>query len=212
VSELEASTTAGPRRRARSAVARSSAADRSLAVLLGVVLLVGGSLVALLAYGAFGSGRATRPLLDPLVVDSLRAQPVLSRVVAILAGVLLVALGLAWAARSLRPERQPDLVLAADADTTIVVDGNAAADAVAGQAAALPGVARARARMVGHREAPALRITVWLTDEADVVEVLLLLDEDVVAGARAALDPQPLPVAVRLELAAAGSRSGPRVV
>jgi hypothetical protein len=181
-------------------------------VLLGVILLVGGSLVALLAYGAFGSGRATRPLLDPVVVEALRAHQVLFRLGAILAGVLLVVLGLTWAARSLRPERQPDFVLAADAETTIVVDGNAAADAVAGQAAALPGVARARARMVGNREAPALRITVWLTDEADVIGVLRRLDEDVVAGARAALAPQPLPVAVRLELAAAGARSRRRLV
>jgi hypothetical protein len=183
-------------------VARSAAADRSLAVLLGEVLPVGGSLVALLAYGAFGSGRATHPLLDPVIVDALRAQPVLARLVAILAGVALVVLGLTWA----------NLVLAADADTAIVVDGDAAARAVAGQAAALAGVAPVRARMVGSREAPALQITVWLTDEADVVEILRRLDQDVVGGARAALDPQPLPVAVRLELAGAGSRSGPPVI
>jgi hypothetical protein len=188
------------RKRSRSAVARSAVGDRSLAVLIGLVLLATGTLVALLSYGVFGTGRAHRPLLDPVVVDALRSQQLVARIVAIAAGVLLLVLGLVWAARSLRPERRPDLVLDADQDTAIVVSSAAAAEAVAAQAGGLPGVGRARARMVGAEDAPALRITLWLADDADVRAVLDRLDDQVLACARSSLGLAALPAAVRLEL------------
>jgi len=197
------------RRRARAAIARSAAADRSLAVLVGLLLLVAGTLVALLSYGVFGAGRASRPLLDPMIVDLLRAQPLAARVIAVVAGLLLVVCGLAWAARSLRPERRPDLVLDGGQDTAIVVNATAAAEAVAAQAAALPGVGRARARLVGTEAAPALRVTLWLTDDADTREVLARLDDEVLATARSSLGLTALPAAVRLELDSAPA--APRV-
>jgi hypothetical protein len=197
--------TATLRKRARSAVARSAAVDRVLAVVIGLVLLAAGILVALLAYGVFGSARAGRPLLDPLIVDAFRAQPDVYRLVAIACGVLLVLVGLTWAARSLRPERRPDVVLDGGPDTAIVVSSSAAADAVAAQAATLPGVGRVRARMVGTDEAPALRITLWLADDADVREVLARLHDEVLAAACASLGLTELPVAVRLELDPSGA-------
>ncbi|NMH94729.1 alkaline shock response membrane anchor protein AmaP [Pseudonocardia bannensis] len=191
-------------------MARSAAGDRTLVVLLGLVLLAAGTLVALLSYGVFGAGRAQRPLLDPMIVDALRAQPTLARSIAIAAGLLLAVLGLVWTARSLRPERRPDLVVDAGPDTAIVITAPAVADAVANQAATLPGVARARARLVGDDRAPALRVTLWLTDDADVAEVCRRLDQEVLAGTRASLGVDELPAAVRLELEADG-RNTPRV-
>lgn len=200
-----AATTPAPvppavRRRARAAVARSASGDRWLLMLLGLVLVAAGVLVALLGYGVFGAGRASRPLLDPMIVDALRARPLLWRSVAIACGVVLAVLGLGWAARSLRPERRPDLVLDGGADTSIVVTAAAAAEAVAGQAGGLPGVGRARARLVGSDAAPALRVTLWLTDDADVRAVLRGLHGEVLATARSSLGLAALPVAVRLEL------------
>ncbi len=189
-----------PSRRARSAVARSAGGDRWTTVLLGLVLLAAGVLVALLSYGVFGTARAGRPLLDPMIVDTLRAQPLPSRVIAIAVGVVLVLLGLTWAARSVRPEPRPDIALDGGPDTTIVVSSTAVADAVAGQAATLHGVGQARARLVGADTAPALRLTLWLADDADVREVLRRLDEEVLATARTSLGLAALPVAVRLEL------------
>ncbi|GAA2562201.1 alkaline shock response membrane anchor protein AmaP [Pseudonocardia hydrocarbonoxydans] len=197
------------RRRSRSAVARSSGGDRSLLVLLGLVLLAAGVLVALLAYGVFGTARAGRPLLDPVVVDLLRAQPLVARLVAIAAGLLLLVLGLTRAARSLRPERKPDLVIDRGPTTAITVSSSAAADALAAQAAELPGVGRARARMVGTEDAPALRVWVWLADDADVRDVLEKLHGQVLTSARTSLGLVALPVAVRLELDQ--STAGPRV-
>jgi hypothetical protein len=197
-------------KRSRSAVARSAGGDRSLLVIIGLVLLAVGVLVALVSYGVLGSARAGRPLLDPIVVEVLRVQPLIARIVAIVVGLLLVVLGLTWTARSLRPERKPDLVLDRGPQTAITVNASAAADALAGQAAALPGVGRARARMVGTEDAPALRVSLWLTDDADVRDVLDRLDHQVLSSARSSLGLGALPVAVRLELDQAAP-SGPRV-
>jgi hypothetical protein len=197
------------RRRAQAAIARSTAGDRSLAVLAGLVLLVAGTLVALLSYGVFGTARAARPLLDPMIVEVVGAQPLVARLVAVAGGLLLAVLGLVWTAHSLRPERRPDLVLDGGADTAIVVSAAAVAEAVAAQAAALPGVGRARARLVGTESAPAVRVTLWLTDDADVRSVLARLDDEVLATARDSLGLDDLPAAVRLELDAI--HPGPRV-
>ena len=188
------------RRRSRSAVARSTTGDRWLVVLIGLVLLAVGVGVTLLSYGVFGTTRASRPLLDPIIVDTVATEPVLWRAIAIAGGIVLAVLGLAWVARAVRPEPRPDVVLDGGPDTTILVTSGAAADAVAAQAGTLPGVGRARARLVGSTAAPALRITLWLTDHADVRAVLQRLDEQVLTTARSALDLTALPVAVRLEV------------
>jgi hypothetical protein len=188
------------RRRAQAAVARSVAGDRWVVVLVGLVLVAGGVLVALLSHGVFGAGRASRPLLDPMIVDALRAQPLTARLVAIGVGLVLAVLGLVGAARSLRPEARPDVHLDGGPDTRIVVSSAAAAEAVGQQAAGLPGVGRARARLVGPEHAPALRLTVWLAEDADVAAVLAALETRVLATARESLELAALPVAVRLEL------------
>jgi hypothetical protein len=188
------------RRRSRSAVARSAAGDRWLVALIGLVLLAVGVGVTLLSYGVFGTARAGRSLLDPIMVDVVAAEPVLWRVIAIAGGIVLAVLGLAWVARAVRPEPRPDVVLDGGPDTTILVSSGAAADAVAAQAGTLAGVGRARARLVGSTAAPALRVTLWLTDDADVRAVLRRLDEEVLATVRSALDLPALPVAVRLEV------------
>lgn len=209
-----AAPTKAVRRRSRAAVARSAGRDRSLLVIIGLVLLVVGAFAALLGYGVLrpllGPDAAARPLLDPAVVDAMRAQPLIARIVAIVVGLLLLLLGLIWAARALRPERRPDLVLDRGPETGIVVSSGAAADALAGQAAALPGVGRAKARMVGSDDAPAVRLSLWITDDADVREVLDRLDRQVLASARDALGLDALPVAVRLELDRS-TGDGPRV-
>jgi hypothetical protein len=215
--DVPKSATAGSpvlRRRSTAAVARSTTGERTLAVTVGIVLVVAGCLVALLSYGVFGAARAGRPLIDPMIVEALRAQPLVARLVAIGSGLLLAVLGLVWAAHAVRPERRPDLVLDSSGidgggDTSIVVSAAAAGEAVAAQAAALPGVGRARARLVGTEAAPAVRVTLWLADDADVRDVLARLDAEVLATARASLDLAELPAAVRLELD--HLQPGPRV-
>ncbi|TQM37551.1 alkaline shock response membrane anchor protein AmaP [Pseudonocardia cypriaca] len=202
------------RRRATAAIARSTTGERTLAVVVGLVLLAAGTLVTLLSYGYFGTARAGRPLLDPMIVDAVQAQPLVARVVGIACGLLLAVLGLVWAAHALRPERRPDLLLEGEPldgsiDTSIVVSAAAAAEAMAAQAAELPGVGRARARLVGTEAAPAVRITLWLADDAAVRDILARLHSEVLTTARASLGLTELPAAVRLELDHV--QPGPRV-
>jgi hypothetical protein len=202
--------TADPRagRRSRRAVARSAGRERRIVGLIGLLALLVGAGTALLAFGVFGSGRAHRPLLDPILVDALRAQPLIWRIVALLVCAVLVVAGLVWAVRALAPERRPDLTVDAGPDTSVVVTSSAVAEAVAGQARTLPGISRARARMVGDEREPALRLTVWLAEDADVAEVCRRIPGEVLASATDAFGGRVLPVAVRIE---ADSAEGPRV-
>ncbi len=190
----------GAARSARRAVARSAGGSRWGITLLGLVLLAAGVLTVLLTLGVFGTNRPQRPLLDPMVTDVLAANELATRLVAIAVGLLLLVLGLVWAVRSLRPERKPDLVLDGGPGTDIRVSASAAADAVADGASGLPGVTRARARMVGTAAAPAVRATVWVDDEADVADICRRLNEEVLVQVRDALGLAALPLAVRLEL------------
>ena len=194
-------------RSARKAVARSAGGSRWGITLLGLVLLAAGVLTVLLILGEFGQNRPQRPLLDPMVLGVLSSQLLIARIVAIVVGVLLVLLGLIWAAKALRPERRPDLVLDGGPGTDIRVSSSAAAEAVSEGAAALPGVAKARARMVGSASAPAVRATVWVTDDADVAEICRRLDGEVLAEVRDSLGLTALPVAIRLELDTSGDGS-----
>ncbi|MFP5020455.1 alkaline shock response membrane anchor protein AmaP [Pseudonocardia phyllosphaerae] len=201
-------------RRARKARARSAGGARWGLTLLGLLLLAAGVLTVLLVTGLFGAGRAMRPVIDPMIVDALSAQPDITRGVAVAAGVVLLVLGLVWTVRAVRPESRPDVVLDDGAGTTIRVDASAAADAVADGAAALPGVTRARARTVGSAAKPAVRAVVWIDEDAPdhtVTELCRRLDDEVLAQVRDSLSRPDLPVAVRLELDSKAAKKAPRV-
>ncbi|HEY0814367.1 MAG TPA: alkaline shock response membrane anchor protein AmaP [Pseudonocardia sp.] len=167
-------------------------------MLIGLVLLAVGVGVTLLSYGVFDTSRAARPLLDPIIVVAVASNLMLWRAIAIVGGIVLAVLGLVWVARSMRPEPRPDVVLDGGPNTTILVSSGAAAEAVATQVGTLAGVARAKARLVGSTAAPALRVTLWLTDDAEVRGVLRRLDEEVLATVCSALDLSALPAGVRL--------------
>ncbi|ANY05002.1 hypothetical protein [Pseudonocardia sp. HH130630-07] len=206
-----------PRRAARAARRaryRSAGGARWGFTVLGLVLAAAGVLALLLQAGLFGAGRALRPVLDPLIEQFLVAVPTPARVVAIVAGLVLVVLGLLWAVRALRPESRPELVLDAGDETEIRVSSAAAADAVADGATALPGVTRSRARMVGSTARPAVRASVWVDADvahSEVAEICRRLDAEVLPQVRDALELADLPVAVRIELDSPDHRSGPRV-
>ncbi|MBN9734473.1 hypothetical protein Ae168Ps1_5611 [Pseudonocardia sp. Ae168_Ps1] len=199
---------------ARRAQYRSAGGARWGLTLLGLVLLAAGVLTVLLVNGVFGENRPQRPVFDPLVEQFLLANVTAVRAVTIVVGLLLLVLGLLWTARSLRPETRPDLVLDGGEGTRIRISSSAAADAVADGADALPGVTRARARMVGSAARPAVRATVWVDEDVadtEVAEICRRLDAEVLPQVRDALGLADLPVAVRLELDSARRDSGPRV-
>lgn len=189
-------------RRSRAAVARSAGGDRTLTTLVGVVLLAVGVLVVLLGARVFGVNRAQRPLLDPLALTWAGSHLAIMRVIGIAGGLVLLVLGLLWTARSLRPERRPDVLLDATPRERVVVAHAAVADAVRADAEAVPGVSRARVRLVGDQHRPALRMALWLDEGTDVRDVWAEVDGRVLARARAAFEVSALPTAVRIELEA----------
>ncbi len=189
-------------RRSHAAVARSARLDRALLTLLALLLLAGGVIALLMGTGVLGAGRA-RPVVDPIAVDFLRRNLLYARITTIVLGVLLVALGTWWVLRSVHPEPKPDLVLDDSAGTEFTVTSSALADAIKADAMSVDGVERARARLVGNEEDPALRLTLWLQQGADLRAVWEGLDQQVISRARQALGLSRLPTAVRLELDAA---------
>ena len=198
-------------RRSRAAVARSTAYDRTLVLLSGLVLLAAGVLVVLLGQGTFGVNRAQRPVVDPQVSAWISANATSARWIAVGVGVVLLIVGLTWAVRSLRPEPRPDVLLSDVPGQRLTVEHSAIADAVRGDAESIDGVSRARVRLVGDERRPALRMTLWLVEDADVREVWAEVDGRVLARARQAFAVDALPTAVRIELDAAAVKT-PRVL
>ena len=198
-------------RRSRAAVARSAGGDRTLTIILGLVLLAGGVLAALVGFGVFGVFRAQRPLIDPILTTWVGGHEQATRWIAVGAGVVLLVVGLWWALRSLRPEPRPDVSLSETPGERLTVEHAAICDAVRRDAEAVTGVHRARVRLVGTTQRPALRMSLSLVEGTDVRDVWADLDGRVLARARQAFGVSALPTAVRLELEASSAPTPPRV-
>jgi hypothetical protein len=188
---------------ARKATARPAGAQRTLVGLVGLFSLAAGAAALVVGAGLLGANRANRPIVDPIALDTLRAHPTLSRAVAIAAGMVLLVLGMLWAARAVKPEHRPNLLLDPSPDRHLEVSASAIANALRADTETITGVNRARARMVGTAAAPALRLNLWLEDGADVRNVYHDLDTRVLTRARDSLGVEFLPTAIRIELDAA---------
>lgn len=188
---------------ARKATGRPAGAQRTLVGLIGLLSLAAGVVALVVSAGLLGDNRAASPILSPVVLDTLRAHQALARTVAITAGVVLIIVGLVWAARAVAPERRPNLLLDPSPDRRLEISASAIADALRTDVETIDGVNRARARMVGTTAAPALRLSLWLDDGADVRDVYRDLDAKVLTRARDCLGVTSLPTAIRIELDAA---------
>lgn len=188
---------------ARKATARAAGAQRALVGLIGLLSLAAGAAALVVSFGLLGVNRAARPVLDPIALDTLRTHQTLARGVAIAVGVVLLVLGLLWAARALAPERRPDLLLDPSPDRRLEVSASAIAGALRADAESIDGVTRARARMVGTAATPVLRLDLWLEDGTDVRDVYHDLDTGVLTRARDSLGVEFLTTAIRIELDAA---------
>lgn len=178
------------------ALGRSAGTERMLTVLIGLLALFGGVAVLVLGMGWLGRYRGQRPLLDPIALDWLGRNVLTARIGALVLGLLLLALGLWWFLRSLRPEGRPDLELSDD----LVVTSSAISEAIRADAETIDGISRARVRAVGDSEHPALRITLWLREGTDLRRVWDQFDRTVLTRARESLGVEVLPTAIRLEL------------
>ncbi|HEX3790885.1 MAG TPA: alkaline shock response membrane anchor protein AmaP [Pseudonocardiaceae bacterium] len=187
----------------RAALARSARGDRLFVGLVGLLALLAGAAALVVGQGWLGQFRAGRALLDPIAVSWLAGHADLARGLAIGIGVLLLIFGLWRFGRALRTERRPDLLLDTAEGAGLTVTGGALAAAVAEDSQTIDGVSRARVRPVGRSGRPALRITLWLTEGADIRAVWEELSTGVLSRARESLGVDELPTAVRLELDAA---------
>jgi hypothetical protein len=198
-------------RRSRAAVARSAGGDRTLTILLGLVLLAAAVLTLLVGYGVFGTFRAQRPVIDPILVAWTSSHVGATRWILIGVGVVLFLVGIWWTLRSLRPEPRPDVSLSELPGERLTVEHSAICDAVRHDAETITGVSRARVRLVGTPIRPALRIALTLVEGTDVRDVWADLDGRVLARAREAFAVSALPTAVRLELDASSAPTPARV-
>lgn len=198
-------------RRSRAAVARSAGGDRTLTTLLGLVLVAASVLALLVGYGVFGANRAQRPVIDPIAVLWVVTHAQATRWIAIGVGVVLFVVGIWWTLRSLRPEPRPDVSLSELPGERLTVEHAAICDAVRHDAESIDGVSRARVRLVGTSQKPALRIALTLVEGTDVRDVWADLDGRVLARAREAFAVSALPTAVRLELDASSAPTPARV-
>lgn len=178
------------------AVHRSARPERLLTGAFATIAALAGLAALLVGLGAFGTGPAGRPLLDPVAVAWLRTHLLTTRIGGLVLGAVLLVVGLVWLLRAVRPEPRPRLRLGDD----LTVTSGAVTEAIRQDAEAVPGVGRAKAVLVGPAGAPALRLTLWLRDGADLSDVWAQVDEQVLSRARAALELDRLPTAVHLEL------------
>ncbi|MEU6267340.1 alkaline shock response membrane anchor protein AmaP [Saccharopolyspora shandongensis] len=180
-------------------VARGLSFERGVVIALGLLALVVGVIALLVGTGWLGVFRAQRPLADPLLVQWLRDNSQVAIAVAIVLGIVLFVLGLWWVVRALRPEPRPALVLERG-NESLAVTSAALTEAVRTDAERVTGVKRARVRMAGSEQRPALRLTLSLQEGTNVRHVWEELDEKVLSRARESLGMDTLPTAIRLQL------------
>ncbi|MEV0697543.1 alkaline shock response membrane anchor protein AmaP [Saccharopolyspora sp. NPDC050389] len=180
-------------------VARGMSFERGVVIALGLLALVGGLVAILVGTGWLGTFRAQRPLADPILVQWLRDNSQAAIAIAIVLGIVLFVLGLWWVVRALRPEPRPDLLLERG-NGDLTVTSAALTEAVRADAERVTGVKRARVRMAGSVQRPALRLTLSLQEGTNVRHVWEELDEKVLSRARESLGLDTLPTAIRLQL------------
>jgi hypothetical protein len=124
-------------------------------------------------------------------------------VLAALAVLLLLALW--WLVAVLRRRRLATVLVDTGDGEGALLHGRALEDALAGEAAGVPGIARAHVLLTGRRTAPAARVRLLLADDTDPATVLHDLTTGPLAHARDSARLAALPTEVRM--GAAGHRA-----
>lgn len=178
--------------------------NRTILILLGLILLAAGVLGLVLSFGGFGAQPAESPVL-PEQLRSFADQNAWFWWVVALAGVLLALLALRWLLAQLRTDRVSRLDLTDDdrAGVTTVHTG-AVCDAVEDEARTFRGVSGATAHIRGARDTMDLRVD--LTDRADIADVRSKLEDVLVPHLRQALDDPHMPVDIELRLGRTSDR------
>lgn len=179
-------------------VGRGLGFERSLVLVLGLLLLVIGAAALAVGLGLVGAFRAQRSVFDPLALQWAQQHPQVLVPVAIVFGIVLFVLGIWWLVHSLRTEPRPHLRLESGPELTVA--GSALTGAVRTDAETVTGVNRARVRMAGSSHRPNLRLTLSLEEGTEVRHVWEELEGKVLSRAREALEVETMPTAIRLKL------------
>jgi hypothetical protein len=187
-----------------------TAVNRTLLALVGLVLLLGGALLLVggldlnhrWQLGLPAGWTVTQPhhaVLDAADRTRWRADswwwPVLFAALGVTA-----ALALWWLLTQLHRDTTELVTVPDTADVPVRLRGDALARAVADEAERIPGVARARVRLLGRSRKPVARIALLLTPGTAPGPVLRALGEGPLANARAATGLPELPAEARLRV------------
>lgn len=193
--------------------ARVNGANRAALALLGLLLLLAGVAGLALSVGIrsvssyqLSTPRPGQPLI-PKQLSSFAAANTWFWWAVAAAALLLALLGLRWLLAQLRTDRISRFDLTANQqDGSTVVHAGALTDAVAADAATIPGVDNASAQLISH-PTRRLVLAVNLTDYADIAQVRDQLESLTVAHARQAVDQPDLPIDIRLRPATTTRRA-----
>lgn len=188
-----------PRRRREQRAPGTNRLNRTLLLVIGLVLLLAGTAGLLTGLGVFGQGRADSPVLGPGLTDFAAEQRYWFWPLVALAALVLGGLAL-W--RLLRQGRTADIgELELEPDRSrggTRLPAAALTEAMAAEIETYRGVAGANVRLLGNRTAPRLSLRVRLDGRAAPGEVRQRIETQAVAHAREVLEDDQLPV--RLEL------------
>lgn len=176
---------------------RLHGANRTVLLLLALILIAAGVIALLVGIGQFFLTPGSA-LIPQGAVSWLSARPWLWWVGAGFA-LILALLGLRWLIAQLRTEGVSSIDLAetgAGGGITTVRSAGIT-EAVEDDAESITGVARAHARVAGERERR-VELTVVLTEDADIPKVRREIEERTVTHLRGALDAPDLPVHIEL--------------
>ncbi len=181
--------------------------NRTVLLIIGLLLAVAGLAVTLTSSGTFSKTFATRTLTDNRVSTAFGNQGSwLWPVVGVIALVIFLR-ALRWLIAILfGTDRIRDLALRTGDRDRVTLAGSAVGDAVSAEIASYRGVRAARARLVGSDEHPALTIRVDTDVDADLAAIRDRIERDAVAHARQALGQPELPVRLDLETKAQQGR------
>ncbi|MGI9093704.1 MAG: hypothetical protein ACR2FF_09795 [Mycobacteriales bacterium] len=182
---------------------RTNRLNRVLLVAIGTVVVLAGAGGVLLGRGVFGAATARRTVVDDDVARPFDQNA--SWLWWTIGGVSLVIalLALYWLLVQLRVERVTAVALPPRPNGDSSVAATALTGAIRGQAEAVDGVVRARARLLRDRRDPELMLNVWLREGADLDAARRELEQVVVAQARESLGLPRLPTWLRIEFDAA---------
>ena len=182
---------------------RGEGLNRFLFTLGGLLLLGSGGVILVAGLASFGLAPPGQPVITPDVLRMLTLHD--SWLWGITAGVSVVflVLGLIWLLSQLRTQSVARVELEPDRGSGHVrMSASALTDVVSGEAWQVHGVEAAGARLVRKRKRrPAeLHLALRLSPRTDIGEAREHLENVAIPHARQAVEPDPLPSRIRLEL------------